>query len=66
MADEKDDIGKLEVSLRVLGNELVGLKMVVDDFKIKWLVYGVVTLVALGWAASSFGPALFSMVARQG
>ena len=62
MADEKDDIGKLEVSLRVLGNELVGLKMVVDDFKIKWLVYGVVTLVALGWAASSFGPALFEMV----
>ena len=63
MADEKDDIGKLEVSLRVLGNELVGLKMVVDDFKIKWLVYGVVTLVALGWAASSFVPALCSMVA---
>lgn len=62
MADEKDDIGKLEVSLRVLGNELVGLKMVVDDFKIKWLVYGVVTLVALGWAASSFGPSLFEMV----
>jgi|TARA_B110000495_G_C23039898_1_gene622964 hypothetical protein len=59
---EKDDVGKLEVSLRVLGNELVGLKMTVDDFKIKWLVYGVVTLVALGWAASSFGPALFSMI----
>ena len=59
---EKDDVGKLEVSLRVLGNELVGLKMTVDDFKIKWLVYGVVTLVALGWAASSFGPVLFSMI----
>ena len=61
MAD-KDEIGKLEVSLRILGNEIVGLKMVVDDFKIKWLVYGVITLVALGWAASSFGPALFDMV----
>ena len=59
---EKDEVGKLEVSLRILGNELVGLKMVVDDFKIKWLVYGVVTLVALGWAASSFGPALFNLV----
>jgi|TARA_B110000908_G_C10173682_1_gene412153 hypothetical protein len=59
---EKDEVGKLEVSLRVLGNELVGLKMTVDDFKIKWLVYGVVTLVALGWAASSFGPVLFSMI----
>ena len=59
---EKDEVGKLEGSLRVLGNELVGLKMTVDDFKIKWLVYGVVTLVALGWAASSFGPVLFSMI----
>jgi hypothetical protein len=46
----------------VLGNELIALKMVVDDFKIKWLIYGVVTIVALGWAASSFGPALFDMV----
>lgn len=62
MSDNKDEVGKLEVSLRVLGNELVGLKMTVDDFKIKWLVYGVVTLVALGWAASSFGPVLFSMI----
>lgn len=62
MSDKKDEVGKLEVSLRVLGNELVGLKMTVDDFKIKWLVYGVVTLVALGWAASSFGPVLFSMI----
>lgn len=59
----EDNTGKMEVSLRVLGNELVGLKMTVDDFKIKWLIYGVITLVALGWAASSFGPALFSMVA---
>jgi|TARA_R110002074_G_scaffold32641_1_gene91101 hypothetical protein len=59
---EKDEVGKLEVSLRILGNELVGLKMTVDDFKIKWLVYGVVTLVALGWAASSFGPVLFNLV----
>ena len=59
---DKDNTGKMEVSLRILGNELVGIKMVVDDFKVKWLVYGVITLVALGWAASSFGPALFDMV----
>jgi hypothetical protein len=54
----KDEVGKLEVSVRVLGNELIGLKMVVDDFKIKWLVYGVVTIVALAWAGSLFGPIL--------
>ena len=38
------------------------MKMVVDDFKVKWLIYGVITIVALGWSASSFGPALFDMV----
>lgn len=58
---EQDNNGKLEVAVRVLGNELVALKMVVDDFKIKWLIYGLVTIIALGWAASSFGPALFDM-----
>ena len=42
------------------------LKMVVDDFKVKWLIYGVITIVALGWAASSFGPALFDMTGRTG
>ena len=62
IAKDDDNTGKMEVAVRILGNELVALKMVVDDFKIKWLIYGVITIVALGWAASSFGPALFSMV----
>tara|TARA_A100001037_G_scaffold24685_1_gene20150 strand:+ start:10490 stop:10678 length:189 start_codon:yes stop_codon:yes gene_type:complete len=57
----EDNTGKLEVAVRVLGNELVALKMVVDDFKVKWLIYGLITIIALGWAASSFGPALFHM-----
>ena len=57
----KDDEGKLELSLRILGNEIVGFKMMVDDFKMKWLVLGVVTICALGWAASVFGPELMSM-----
>ena len=58
---EQDDKGKLEVSVRILGNELVALRMDVDDFKMKWLVMGVVAIVALGWAAGSFGPELISM-----
>ena len=58
MSQKSDDQGKLEVAVRVLGNELIALKMTVDDFKMKWLVLGVVTIVALGWAASSFGPKL--------
>ena len=53
-----NDTGKLEIAVRILGNELVALKMTVDDFKMKWLVLGVITIVALGWAASSFGAPL--------
>ena len=56
-----DDQGKLEVAVRVLGNELIALKMTVDDFKMKWLILGVVTITALGWAASAFGPELINM-----
>ena len=32
MPDRPDDQGKLEVAVRVLGNELIALKMTVDDF----------------------------------
>jgi|TARA_B100000900_G_scaffold383682_1_gene371841 hypothetical protein len=58
---ESDDKGKLEVSVRILGNELVALRMDVDDFKMKWLAMGVIAIVALGWAAGSFGPPLMEM-----
>lgn len=61
MTTQTDDKGKLEVSVRILGNELVALRMDVDDFKMKWLVMGVVAIVALGWAAGSFGPELIGM-----
>ncbi len=56
VADTRDEEGKLELSIRVLGNELIAIKMEVNDFKMKWLVIGVATLVGLGYAVSSFGP----------
>ena len=58
--NQNDDEGKLEIAVRVLGNELVAMKMTVDDFKMKWLVIGVGTIVALFWAASAFGPVLMN------
>ena len=64
MAD-KDDTGKLEIAVRILGNELVALKMVVDDFKMKWLVYGVLTVVVLAWAGGTYVPELFDMVGGE-
>lgn len=57
MADTNED-GKLELSIRVLGNELIAIKMEVNDFKMKWLIVGIGALVGLGYAVSSFGPDL--------
>lgn len=57
-----DDKGKLEVSVRILGNELIAIRMDVDDFKMKWLAMGVIAIVALGWAAGNFGPQLVGMI----
>lgn len=65
MSDKQDNTGKMEVLVRILGNELVALKMTVDDFKIKWLIYGVITICALGWAAASFGPPLIDMMGNE-
>ena len=53
-----DDEGKLELSLRILGNEIVGFKMMVDDFKMKWMLLGLVAIGALSWIMVAFGPQL--------
>jgi hypothetical protein len=58
---QPDDKGKLELAVRILGNELVAFRMEVDDFKMKWLVYGVITIVALAWAGGTYGPELIDM-----
>ena len=62
---DSDDKGKLEVSVRILGNELIALRMDVDDFKMKWLAMGVIAIVALGWAEGSFGPELIGMFGSE-
>ena len=58
MSNDADNEGKLEIVIRILGNELVGIKMIVDDFKMKWLIIGVAAVTAIAWAASLFGPIL--------
>ena len=57
MAD-KDDEGKLELSVRILGNEIIGFKMLVDDFKMKWMLLGLVAIGAIAYIMVSFGPQL--------
>ena len=51
----KADEGKLELSLRILGNEIVGFKMMVDDFKMKWMLLGLVAIGAISWIMVQFG-----------
>ena len=60
MADEPE--GKLEMVIRVLGNELFAFKMTVDDFKMKWVLIGVIALVVMLWAVGSFGPQLQGLI----
>ena len=54
----KDDEGKLELSVRILGNEIIGFKMEVDDFKMKWMLLGLIALGAIAYIMVSFGPLL--------
>ena len=57
MANNEDE-GKLEMSLRILGNEIIGFKMVVDDFKMKWMLLGIIALAAISFIMVQFGPQL--------
>ena len=55
---KKDDEGKLELSLRILGNEIIGFKMLVDDFKMKWILLGLGAIGSISWVMVTFGPQL--------
>ena len=55
---DKEDEGKLELSVRILGNEIIGFKMEVDDFKMKWMLLGLVAIGAIAYIMVSFGPQL--------
>ena len=58
MKEEDQSEGKLELSLRILGNEIIGFKMMVDDFKMKWMLVGLVAIGAISWIMVAFGPQL--------
>ena len=61
---KKDDEGKLELSVRILGNEIIGFKMVVDDFKMKWMLLGLVAIGAIAYIMVSFGPQLMETFSK--
>lgn len=51
--EEKE--GTFELSLRVLGNEFIGLRIAVDDFKTKWLFISVVSIATVSAIIAEFG-----------
>ena len=58
MDEEEQSDGKLEISLRILGNEIIGFKMMVDDFKIKFLLGGIAAMGIIACIMVVFGPQL--------
>ena len=63
MADKEDE-GKLELSVRILGNEIIGFKMVVDDFNMKWMLLGLIALGAIAYTMVTFGPQLMETFSK--
>ena len=55
---QTEDEGKVEMSLRILGNEIIGFKMEVNDFKMKWMLLGIIALAAISFVMVQFGPQL--------
>ena len=58
MDEEDQSEGKLELSLRILGNEIIGFKMMVDDFKIKFLLGCIAAMAIIAYIMVVFGPQL--------
>ena len=68
MAEEKKNsievvdhpVGKFELAIRILGNEVLGLQMKVDEFKRKWLLMCIFSIAVVMWVMSLFGPAIMA------
>ena len=54
----QDEESKLEISVRILGNEIIGFKMTVDDFKMKWMLVGLFAVGILSWIMVAFAPTI--------
>ena len=55
MNSPSDQSGAFEMSVRVLGNELIGFRIVVDDFKTKWLVLSIAGAAGIAAIVANYG-----------
>jgi hypothetical protein len=64
--DNEGNKDNFEISLRILGNEMIGMRITSQSKTKKWAVFGLVTLIAIAMLANEFGPALMGMVTSIG
>ena len=57
----EQETGSFSVSLRILGNEMIGFSVRADTFSTKWVVLGTIMTVAGAATASVFGPDLVAL-----
>jgi hypothetical protein len=55
-----------EVSIRVLGNEMLALKMTTTKTSNKWMFASIITLGLLIWSISIFGPSIIAFTQGMG
>ena len=53
--EDPDKLSTFEMNLRILGNEVLGLKIAVDDFKTKWLVLTILATGGIALLVTTFG-----------
>ena len=63
---EPDSNENFEVSIRVLGNEILALKMTTTKTSNKWMFASIITLGLLIWGISLFGPSLITFMKGVG
>jgi hypothetical protein len=50
-----------EMSVRVLGNELFGIKLQTEDFSTKLLVFSLIAFIGFGGGIAAFGPDIIDL-----
>ena len=65
MDENQDNDGTFEMSLRVLGNELIGFSVKVDDFQTKWLLFSILAVIGLAGATAVFGPDIMNLLSSS-
>ncbi len=62
----ESDNEDFEVSIRVLGNEMLALELATTKTSNKWMFASIITLGLLIWSISIFGPSIIAFTQGMG